>query len=214
MGKRIRSADADMADRASKAGKSADKSGKTQRVIAMSHPLRARVLRLLVERGVMSPAELSRALQASLRGVSYHVHRLEELECAELVYTRPVRGAMEHFYRATERPMIDTDEFADFDPILAEDLVLHTFQRMIDDFADSRKAAMVGFDENFHLTRTPLIVDREGLKEGMDALERCRLELSESERRSAERRQTSGEPGIPVSGCLAYFKVPSASLEN
>jgi DNA-binding transcriptional ArsR family regulator len=138
MGKSTRATGADGAGRKQKAPAVRDEGGQTNRLIAMSHPLRARILRFLVERGVMSPAELSRELQADLRTVSYHVRRLEELECAELVQTRPVRGALEHFYRATERPMIDTDEFENIDPIMAEDLVLHTFQRMIDDFVASR----------------------------------------------------------------------------
>lgn len=184
------------------------------RLTAMKHPLRARVLRLLVEREIQSPIELSRVLRADLSDVSYHVRRLEELECVELVRTRPVRGVVEHFYRATERPMIDTDEFESFDPIMAEDLVLHTYQRMIDDFVASRRARMVGFDRHFHLCRNPLIVDEEGLEEAMEMYEQCRLHLSEIERRSAERRTASGAPGIPVTGSSSFFKVPSSSLDT
>jgi DNA-binding transcriptional ArsR family regulator len=185
----------------------------TNRLEAMRHPLRARILRLLVERGVMSPAELSRTLRAELGDVSYHVRRLEELECAELVSTRPVRGALEHFYRATERHLVDTDEFEDLDPISADDLVMDSFQKVIDDFVASRKAKMVGFDRHFFLARTPYIFDSEGFQEGMDALERCRLELSEIERRSAERR-SNGALGIGASGSLLFFKVPSSSLDT
>ncbi|MFL5898693.1 MAG: helix-turn-helix domain-containing protein [Solirubrobacterales bacterium] len=95
--------------------KKSGKPGKSNRIKAMEHPLRARILRTLVERGVMSPAELTRALGADLSDVSYHVRRLEELECAELVETRPVRGAVEHFYRAIERHLIDTDEWEQLD---------------------------------------------------------------------------------------------------
>jgi DNA-binding transcriptional ArsR family regulator len=185
----------------------------TNRLEAMRHPLRARILRLLVERGVMSPAELSRALRAELSDVSYHVKRLEALECAELVETRPVRGALEHFYRGTERPLIDTDEFEDLDPISAEDIVLNAFQRVIDDFVASRNAQMVGFDRHFYLARTPYVLDQEGFQEGMEAVDRCRLELSEIERRSAERRD-SGASGIGVSGSILFFKVPSSNLDT
>lgn len=183
------------------------------RLKAMKHPLRARVLRLLVEREIQSPNELSRVLRADLSDVSYHVRRLEELECVELVRTRPVRGVVEHFYRATEWPMINSDEFESFDPIMAEDLVLHTYQRMIDDFVASRRARMVGFDRHFHLCRNPLIVDEEGFQEAMEMYEQCRLQLSEIERRSAERRAASGAPGIPVTGSSSFFKVPSSFLD-
>ena len=213
MGKSTRATGADGANRQQQTAAVRDDSGQTNRLIAMSHPLRARILRFLVERGVMSPAELSRELQADLRAVSYHVRRLEELECAELVQTRPVRGAVEHFYRATERPMIDTNEFENIDPIMAEDLVLHTFQRMVDDFVASRAAQMVGFDKHLHLSRTPLIVDEEGFEEAMETFEESRLQLSEIERRSAERRSSSGAPGISVCGSLSFYKVPSSALD-
>jgi DNA-binding transcriptional ArsR family regulator len=186
----------------------------TNRLEAMRHPLRARILRLLVEREVMSPAELSRALHAELSDVSYHVRRLEKLECAELVSTRPVRGALEHFYRAIEHPMVYTDEFEHLDRISADDLVYNTFQKIIEDFVASRKAKMIGFDKYFQLLRTPQIFDQEGLEEGMEIVERCRLELSEVERKSAERRSETGAPGIPASSAFLLFKVPSRSLDT
>lgn len=186
----------------------------TNRLEAMRHPLRARILRLLVEQGEMSPAQLSRALHADLRDVSYHMRRLEPLECAELVRTRPVRGALEHFYRATERHLVDTEEFEDLDPIAADDLVCNSFQRVVDDFVASRKARMIGFDKNFHLTRTPQILDEEGFEEAMGIYERLRLEMAEVERRSAERRGESGSTGIAVSSNLILFKVPSRSLDT
>ncbi|HEY5942128.1 MAG TPA: helix-turn-helix domain-containing protein [Solirubrobacterales bacterium] len=196
-----------------KAAASPKKKKGTNRLEAMNHPLRARVLRLLVERGVMSPAELSRTLRAELSDVSYHVRRLEKLECVELVDTQPVRGALEHFYRATERHLITTEEFEQLDPIIADDIVLDSFQRIIDDVVASRKAKMIGYDRHFYLARTPYVFDEEGYQEGMDAMERCREELSEIERKSAERR-VGGAHGIAASGSLLFFKVPNASLNT
>lgn len=56
---------------------------KASRLEAVRHPLRARVLRMLVERGELSPAGLSRILEADLSDVSHHVKRLEALDCAD-----------------------------------------------------------------------------------------------------------------------------------
>lgn len=182
------------------------------RLKAMSHALRGRILRLLVERGVQSPNELARALAAELSDVSYHVRRLVELECAELVSTRPVRGAVEHFYRATELHLIDTEEWEEIDPLIGRDLVCEFMQKIIDDFAASRKADIVGSDKDFHITRTPMVLDPKGFQEGMDAFERCRLEMAEVEARSAERLAESGGTGAPVCSGLTYFKVPRRSL--
>lgn len=178
------------------------------RIKAMSHPLRAAILRTLVER-TASPAEMARELDEELSNVSYHTKQLVEFECAELVSTRPVRGALEHFYSATERHLIDTEEWDELDPIIAEDLVCEFMQKILDDFVASARAGIIGSDENFHLTRTPLVLDEQGLQEAMEAHERARLEILEIEARSAARMIESGETGANVSSSQGCFKMPA-----
>src|ERR671911_2585988 len=109
------------------------------RIKAMNHPLRASILRILTER-TASPAEMARELDEELSNVSYHAKQLVEFECAELVSTRPVRGALEHFYRATERHLIDTEEWEELDPVIAEDILCEIMQQMLDDFVASSRA--------------------------------------------------------------------------
>ncbi len=186
--------------------------GVSNRVVAMSHPLRANILRLLVERGVMSPTGIARELGEDLGNVAYHVRQLEKLDCAELVETRPVRGAVEHFYRAIERHLLDEEEWEQLDPIIGEDLVCGFMQKILDDFVASRKSKIVGSDSSFHITRTPMFLDKQGLSEGLKLFERWRLEMVEVERRSAERRAETNEPGLPVSSSLLLFKMPTDDL--
>jgi len=179
------------------------------RIRAMSHPLRAAILRILVER-TASPAEMARELDEELSNVSYHAKQLVEFECAELVSTRPVRGALEHFYRATERHLIDTEEWDELDPIVAEDIICETMQKILDDFVASSRGQMIGADKDFHLTRTPLLLDQEGLQEALEAHERARLEILEITARSAARMVESGEEGVNVSSSQSCFKMPGA----
>jgi DNA-binding transcriptional ArsR family regulator len=178
------------------------------RIKAMSHPLRAAVLRILTER-TASPAEMARMLDEELSNVSYHTKQLVEFECAELVSTRPVRGALEHFYRATERHLIDTEEWEELDPVIAEDLVCEFMQKILDDFTASARGKLIGSDKDFHLTRTLLVLDDEGLQEALEAHERARQEIIEIEARSAARMVESGEEGTNVSTGQGCFKVPS-----
>jgi len=177
------------------------------RVKAMSHPLRAAVLRILTER-TSSPAEMARELDEELSNVSYHTKQLVEFECAELVSTRPVRGALEHFYRATERHLIDTEEWEELDPVIAEDLVCEFMQKILDDFTASARAQLVGGDKDFHLTRTLLVLDQEGLQEALEAHERARQEIVDIASRSADRTVASGEQGLHVSTAQGCFKLP------
>lgn len=179
------------------------------RIKAMGHPLRAAILRILADR-TASPAEMARELDEELSNVSYHTKQLVEFECAELVRTRPVRGALEHFYRATERHLIDTEDWGEFDPGMAEALVCETEQKMLDDFLSSVRAKLVGADKDFHLTRTQVALDAQGLQEALEAHERMRLELTEIQTRSATRMIESREEGIRVSSSQACFKLPSS----
>lgn len=66
---------------------------------ALSSDLRARILKLILERE-QSPKSIAEELGLDLRGVAYHVRVLKKLECVELVATKPRRGAIEHIYRA------------------------------------------------------------------------------------------------------------------
>jgi DNA-binding transcriptional ArsR family regulator len=178
------------------------------RIKAMSHPLRASVLRILAER-IASPAEMARELDEELSNVSYHTKQLVEFECAELVSTRPVRGALEHFYRGTERHLVDVEEWEDLDPLLAESILCEIMQQMLDNFVVSARAGVIGADDKFHLTRTPLVVDQEGLQEALDVHESARQEILEIEARSAARMVKSGEEGTNISSSQGCFKMPN-----
>jgi DNA-binding transcriptional ArsR family regulator len=74
-------------------------------LIALRHPLRRRILRLLADGKKRSPRELAAALRTPLSNVSYHVRVLAERSAVKLVETQPSRGSVEHFYRsAVEAP--------------------------------------------------------------------------------------------------------------
>jgi DNA-binding transcriptional ArsR family regulator len=183
------------------------------RIKAMSHPLRAAILRILADR-TASPAEMARELDEELSNVSYHTKQLVEIECAELVSTRPVRGALEHFYRATERHLIDTADWEELDPVVAEDIICEVQQKMLDDFVTSARAGLVGGDKDFHQSRTPLVLDAEGLREALELHERLYLEMMEIEARSAARLVESGEPSVNVTSSQVCFKMPPSKASR
>jgi DNA-binding transcriptional ArsR family regulator len=189
------------------ATKTERRSATQNRLVAMSHPLRARVLTLLSER-TASPKEIADQLEEPIPNVSHHAKRLVQLGCAELVDKRQVRGAIEHFYRATERAVVDTEEWNELDPMVAESFVCDIMQSSLDDFTSSVRAKMIGTDERFHLTRTRLVLDQEGLAEALEIQERARLEIVELQARAADRLAASGDRGLHVSSCLGCFEVP------
>lgn len=68
---------------------------------ALRHPLRRRILRLMEEDEPISPRQISIRLEHPLSNVSYHVRVLAECSAIALVFTEPVRGSVQHFYRAS-----------------------------------------------------------------------------------------------------------------
>lgn len=175
---------------------------------AMSHPLRAEILLILSER-TASPSEMEKMLNEPVGDISHHTKQLVKLGCAELVEEQKVRGAVKHLYRATERHLVDTEEWEELAPVIAEDLTGEFMQKILDDFVLSAKAKLVGSDANFHLTRTRHVFDKEGRREALEIHERARLEIAEVEARSAGRLAKSGEPGIPFSSSQGCFEVPA-----
>ncbi len=75
---------------------------------AMTHPLRQRIMGVILRRQLespVSPSEISGELKASLSNVSYHVRILAECEAITLMDTKPVRGSMQHFYSPSPKFM-------------------------------------------------------------------------------------------------------------
>jgi DNA-binding transcriptional ArsR family regulator len=180
------------------------------RLKAMQHPLRAEAFGLIRERGPMSPAEVARELEADIPTVSYHVRKLREYNCVEEVENRPVRGVVEHFYRATESHMVDIEEWAelaDQNPEVAEVLTDEFMQFIVDDFTASRRAAIVGRDEKFWISRTPHVLDDRGLDEALEAAEAYEAKITEIAAQSSARLDPE-DRGIPVSSSLVLFKMP------
>jgi DNA-binding transcriptional ArsR family regulator len=82
-----------------------DRPGDDDLLVALRHPLRRRILRLMADGKKRSPRELAAVLRTPLSNVSYHVRVLAETSALTLVETRPSRGSVQHFYRsAVEAP--------------------------------------------------------------------------------------------------------------
>lgn len=73
----------------------------TQWIMALNHPLRRQILRTVKPGEVASATALGHRFELSRSNVSYHVKVLADLKVLELVRTRRVRGATEHFYSVT-----------------------------------------------------------------------------------------------------------------
>jgi DNA-binding transcriptional ArsR family regulator len=154
-------------------------------VKALSHPLRVRILALLDER-TASPVELAGWLGATLGTVAYHVRTLERMGLIELIRETRVRGAVEHHYRALERPSVSDEAWAAA-PAIAKQAAVSASLETIGAYARAASAAG-GFDHgNSHLTRTALRLDARGFSDLSRACLRLLAQVDRIEEATKER---------------------------
>lgn len=172
---------------------------------AMSHALRVECWTILNER-VASPNEMSEELGESLTDVAYHVRVLEKYDCIELVDTAQRRGATEHYYRATRRSLISVEDWAQVPEPIKGPLGDRFIQGIINDYEEARAADTATRDGYFHISRTPLRLDQEGLERVVGLLDEVRDAIAGEEAASLER--LGDEKALPVSLGLSMFRMP------
>jgi hypothetical protein len=104
---------------------------------ALAHPARIQILADLNKR-IESPSGFASRCDEKLQNVSYHFRELQKYGCIEEVYSRPVRGAIEHFYRATKRVLFDGKAWED----LPQSIKIQARRRAVSDFLEAVATAM------------------------------------------------------------------------
>jgi len=143
-------------------GRPAGETSEARIAKALAHPLRAQILQRLGER-VSSPGDLADELGAPLGVVSYHVRMLRDYHCVELVRTEPVRGALQHFYKAIARPNLEDATWRTLPSQLRGELSNGTLTSLVDDLAAAADADKLT-DPEVVLTRTPIELDEKAFK--------------------------------------------------
>jgi DNA-binding transcriptional ArsR family regulator len=152
---------------------------------ALAHPLRVAILAVLEER-TASPSEIATELDASLGVVSYHVRMLARYGLVKLVETRPRRGALEHYYRAEDRPVISSEAWEQV-PAIAKQSMIHGALEQVATRVGGA-AQWGGFERaNAHLTRSPMVLDQRGWDQLAVKLDRLLADCEKIAAASAKR---------------------------
>jgi DNA-binding transcriptional ArsR family regulator len=154
---------------------------------ALNHVLRQHILLAAVQREI-SPNELSDALDEGLSQVSYHVKVLRD-DCdgmIELTRTEPVRGAVEHYYRASAKTLFPAKAWRKLKKGLRAVVGAGQASDLFNDLAAALQAGKLQ-GANDHITRAPLVLDAEGQRNVRAIAERATKEV-ESQQRAAARR--------------------------
>ena len=175
---------------------------------ALAHPLRVRILASL-HRGISSPNQLSQELGEPLGNVSYHVKTLLEFDCIELVKTEPRRGAVEHFYRATERAFFSDEDWAKIPAPARRGITGVILESIGKDATEALGAGTLDQRTDSHVTRSPLILDEQAWRD-LNALLGETLERANEIQDEATARlsKTKGE-SINSKLAILHFESPS-----
>ncbi len=179
---------------------------------AFAHPLRVQILIILNER-VASPNLLSQELEQNLNLVAYHVRVLEKYDCIELVDTKQRRGATEHFYRATRRQFLSNSEWARMPAALRPGLSGAMLKAVFDDIEEAVNKDTFDELEDRHLSRTPMVVDKQGWNDVATLLGETLDRVLEIQAEASERIANSDEPGMLSKVEMLHFKSPEPEAE-
>lgn len=179
----------------------------------VAHPTRARCFVILTER-VASPVEIAQEIGKDVGHVGYHVRKLQQMKLIELVDERPVRGAVEHFYRAMVRPVVTEEEFAAQSIEEREVFTRYTLQLHVTDIARAMDEHTVDARANRVVARVPMVVDEDGFQELSELHTELYERTLEIQARSAERLAGSAEHGISTVSTSMFFETPQKQRKN
>lgn len=153
---------------------------------ALSDPLRAWILAQLND-CPSAASDLAEKSGEPRNKISYHIGKLEEWECVELIDTIQVRGTTKKIYRGTARVLITPDMW--------KRLSLNTRNgisiKILNEFFERAQAALEGGTFDSRLDRIAANykprLDEEGWKEAVEILHRVHKEIDELEAKAMAR---------------------------
>lgn len=158
-----------------------------------------------------SPKEIGTRLGISTPRASHHVKKLERLGLAELIEEREVGGAIQHVYRAVIRPIVSDEDWEKLGVEERQRYSIWIVQLILADAAKSFDAELFDAHSDNHLSRTPLVVDKQGLSEVAAIQNKALHDTIGVLGTSSERRIQSGEAGINIIAAMMCFQVPEPS---
>ena len=176
---------------------------------ALAHPLRVRILTSL-HKGISSPNQLAQELGEPLGNVSYHVKTLLEFDCVELVKTEPRRGAVEHFYRATERAFFSDSDWEKIPASARKGISGAVLEMIGQDSTEALIAGTIDARSDSHVSRTPLVLDKKGWSELNKLLGETVEKAIQIQDEAAGRLGDGKGEEIETKLAILHFESPSA----
>jgi DNA-binding transcriptional ArsR family regulator len=136
-----------------------------QLLAALDHPTRVHALMVLNER-VASASEIAREVGRSVDHVAYHLKRLRNVGAIELVKVSETPGGRikGRYYRALVRPWLELNRWNEVSTTRQAAITSTILALCNADMAEAVRSGTI-HEEDSHISRTPVIVDRATYRE-------------------------------------------------
>ena len=176
---------------------------------ALAHPLRVRILSSL-HKGISSPNQLAQELGEPLGNVSYHVKTLLEYDCVELVKTEPRRGAVEHFYRATDKAFLSDSDWAKIPASARKGISGSILESIGQSATEAMAEGTLDARSDSHLSDTPLQLDKQGWKDLNKILSETVDKATSIQKEASKRMGKEKDKALQTKLAIMHFEVPGA----
>lgn len=180
---------------------------------ALSHPIRAEALTILNAR-VASPTEIAKELDVPLGNVNYHIEQLVKFGCAELVRTRPRRGATEHFYRGVAQKYMSDAFWGKLSHPVRNSVTWQAVRVLFGAVRDSLASGLFDRRKDRHISIVTYELDGQGWAEAKKLYKETLEETMEIGARAASRiargERMEGK-GLRASFGMVAFESPEGS---
>jgi len=174
---------------------------------SLAHPMRVSILAVANLRAV-SPAEFAREHGIAVQKVSYHFRALEKYGALELVDERPVRGAVEHFYKGTRRAIFGKAEWQEVPESVKGGLAGATLQDFVGVTVQAIEAGTFQARDDFVFSWDAITLDEPGWKAMVDKLKETWTWIASLEEQAAARLEKSGEKPLSAVFAVAGYETP------
>jgi len=127
----------------------------------LNHPVRLDAYLATFE-AMASPIEVSRLLRKPISDVAFHMSELRKEGVIELVDRAQRRGAIEHYYKATEPPEFDEEEWRAMPRSARRRIVAVGLQIVIADALSALRHGKFEEDEDMYLVWMPMRLTQQG----------------------------------------------------
>ncbi len=118
------------------------------------------------------------------------------------------RGAVEHFYRATQSALLDEPTWRDVPGPVKDMFTKMIFETFAERVAQAVEAKTIDSRDDRHFTWSPLTLDQQGWENVLARVNEVFYSLVEEQEDANARMAESGEEPIPMTVALAVFESP------